>query len=890
MTRRHLKFTRPPNEFPILGIRRDKRIYWDPKESLRHRRLRRIPRGEDMVRIVEPQEATLERYPNSVNVEVSVAGFLEQGTRRYFTRLDSRGDERFPYDEHIDGGSDMVVDGTLRGWWSRRDENIREMIAAVKMMPSVEGENPDNYSKVYNQFAPGSYFVKNNLTYDSLQALESQYASLNPEYNYYVKAYEEAIAVNYMPEAALPNMYIYDFLSGLDAGSPISRTWQDPDRAQQELVDGYDRLIRLGEVTKSTIPLLRFDAEIAPIKAWLRNYGERVQQSAIVLDTNMTSDLAREYYHMYTPSSRMSFYDQINHKKHQFPMYIENEIPTFPTGIISQLIETIHCSTSAINSLVISPREPFIFAAISDAFIDPLPRAQANPHADDELWSQPTSGLMPLQLSKVHMSSALNVFSLEQWLSTMEGEVVGTPVLPPENDDERLPRRCVEPVDRITMQILRNRISDLEQVHFLTYRELVESETIHYCPHETIVYKLKKIDVSGEESKEVQQFYFPNTSKEDMIKFVDTQVKYDKLYRYEVYGYAVVFGSRYVFRRVELDLGGEAFTQTAEARAKHYIRAPYAVVNVQSFPKTEIIEYPIYTNDWATAARLATGVLPAVVAGCSLQDVKILDRPPVPPEIQIYPYRNNPREILLMMGNGMGSFLREYSVPFIALDPEELVQKTDLGRYQQKFEYYPLRSPRLEFKSDGSAEVKKIQLFRTTSPLSSRTYPDNESIYGAFGGEPYRILDISEPGVESFDFVDTLEPNTQYYYTARSIDAHGWESNPSMIFQVELVNDSGIYFPLITPFFPKIVEPGAFSKKMIRFLEIGPADLQTMVSNEFDEVGRNISTKGFIPNVENKVQNNHFVVRLTSRDTGRKVDFKIVFKEKEDLALDDEET
>ena len=52
----------------------------------------------------------------------------------------------------------------------------------------------------------------------------------------------------------------------------------------------------------------------------------------------------------------------------------------------------------------------------------------------------------------------------------------------------------------------------------------------------------------------VQNFYFPNTSKENVIEFVDTQVKRlsengsRQEYVYEIYGYAVVYGSKFRVR------------------------------------------------------------------------------------------------------------------------------------------------------------------------------------------------------------------------------------------------------------------------------------------------------------------------------------------------------
>ena len=68
---------------------------------------------------------------------------------------------------------------------------------------------------------------------------------------------------------------------------------------------------------------------------------------------------------------------------------------------------------------------------------------------------------------------------------------------------------------------------------------------------------------------------------------------------------------------------------------------------------------------------------------------------------------------------------------------------------------------------------------------------------------------------------------------------------------------------------------------MSRFIEIKGADIQTMVNEErasgFELVS---SEKGFVPDQENKITTNKFLVRLTSKDSGRKISFLVDFKER----------
>ena len=78
---------------------------------------------------------------------------------------------------------------------------------------------------------------------------------------------------------------------------------------------------------------------------------------------------------------------------------------------------------------------------------------------------------------------------------------------------------------------------------------------------------------------------------------------------------------------------------------------------------------------------------------------------------------------------------------------------------------------------------------------------------------------------------------------------------------------------------PRYVSNSAPTKKMARFIEIKAAPIQSNVQNTFDNDNSIVqSKKSFIERTEYKVENNKFVVRLTSRDTGRKIQFGINFK------------
>lgn len=50
---------------------------------------------------------------------------------------------------------------------------------------------------------------------------------------------------------------------------------------------------------------------------------------------------------------------------------------------------------------------------------------------------------------------------------------------------------------------------------------------------------------------------------------------------------------------------------------------------------------------------------------------------------------------------------------------------------------------------------------------------------------------VSNTNASTGEFVDYISSNKKYYYTFRMVDVHGHVSNPTEIYEIELVNDEG---------------------------------------------------------------------------------------------------
>ena len=63
--------------------------------------------------------------------------------------------------------------------------------------------------------------------------------------------------------------------------------------------------------------------------------------------------------------------------------------------------------------------------------------------------------------------------------------------------------------------------------------------------NETVIYEIKKVVPNV--TNNLQRIFVPNTQELDILKYVDTQLKYDKGYKYEIYAHQLIVGTQYSY-------------------------------------------------------------------------------------------------------------------------------------------------------------------------------------------------------------------------------------------------------------------------------------------------------------------------------------------------------
>ena len=146
-----------------------------------------------------------------------------------------------------------------------------------------------------------------------------------------------------------------------------------------------------------------------------------------------------------------------------------------------------------------------------------------------------------------------------------------------------------------------------------------------------------------------------------------------------------------------------------------------------------------------------------------------------------------------------------------------------------------------------------------------------------------KLMDIQNSiNSTSVSFKDYILPNTKYYYIFRSLNTSLDPSNPTVIYQVELLKDSDDS-KISVETYDFIKEKNYLNRTFKRLIQIKPAFQQSV----FDDTKNNIANVNTFKNelsalslgfANQGLWGRKFKIRVKSTDSGKIIDFNIKFK------------
>ncbi len=276
-----------------------------------------------------------------------------------------------------------------------------------------------------------------------------------------------------------------------------------------------------------------------------------------------------------------------------------------------------------------------------------------------------------------------------------------------------------------------------------------------------------------------------------------------------------------------------------------------AEYQIKMRPVAEIVEVPYFTTT-----------------------TSVLSKPPPPPEISITPYRGI-NDTLLLSLSSTNIEVEQYPIP---------IEEGEDKLFEMHLNAQNSLDGKITFSQDDSTAF--FQIYRMDTPPNS--YAD---FAGKLRNTLTTLLSSKEKIVRatSIGHDEVLLPNIKYYYTFRSVDYHGNYSNPTPVYEVELVDDSGAVYLLVKMHEFPLVTNDVPSIDMKKFIEVIPAlsqvtadiPINTSVPDPSDLTTVEL---GNIDDAEHRIWDKTFKIRLTSKKTGKKLDFNVTFN-KEDKRI-----
>jgi len=380
---------------------------------------------------------------------------------------------------------------------------------------------------------------------------------------------------------------------------------------------------------------------------------------------------------------------------------------------------------------------------------------------------------------------------------------------------------CQSFFDTLRALLMAGKIKDLvgDPKNYRSYTEVLKGETAY---NETLVYEIEK--TSPDNSGIIQRTFIPNLEKLTLLRYIDTQVKYNKEYTYEIFAHQFIVGTEYSYDNYD----------PAE---------PFVKFTVTHKPSLKIARIPIFKKS-----------------------ARILDAAPLPPNVELVPYKGVFTEFLINLSGNSGDI---EEMPVIITD-------ADADFYKKYREARGLdEDAPIRFANDDASG--RFEIYRTDVPPKS--YEDfRTSLYAIAGA-----VDVSSASMKS-----KVQTNKKYYYTFRAIDQHDNRSNPSPVYQVEIVENNGMMFFISSVYqFPTIEDKTANTRTFQRFLKINPNMIQSLVNMEetfpdaymddasaFEAPGDRV----ILGKAGHDVWEKNFKLRVTSKHTGRKFDINLTCK------------
>ena len=380
--------------------------------------------------------------------------------------------------------------------WIRYIQNICNP-SAVYMDFCFDVENPIASGEIENQnFSPSMIYEK-----------------VDFKYNYYSKLYELTTGNSVTKETILPNLYMF----------LLNKEDEKNDRFFQALTAG-------GSLGKSNIKGVKPGK-----KEEFPEYFEIFGKAQRTLPADRIRRISSKSKNIIFDENSFEIMKRAEDLATSFPMQVNLEFMSDAATEFTEVLSDSKLTASLISYLSLLPR-------------DPTPKEQKRFYIRKEPMErffeelQPAGDLTP-SLTTINKSSVdVKIIDIEKWMKKIakSKKIVRTKNSSIIGDDSKSAASTVFE-KMMYMIIFSGKLKTMVEKYHRSYTDISDGIKSY---SETFCYKIEKFsDNSG--SEPIQTIWLPNSNKADVMKYIDTQIKYGKRYTYRASAYQFVIGSNY---------------------------------------------------------------------------------------------------------------------------------------------------------------------------------------------------------------------------------------------------------------------------------------------------------------------------------------------------------
>jgi len=381
--------------------------------------------------------------------------------------------------------------------------------------------------------------------------------------------------------------------------------------------------------------------------------------------------------------------------------------------------------------------------------------------------------------------------------------------------------------------LLLGKLRGIIKPKLLNFRELILEGENHKKEH--VGFKVIKRTLNRQTP--VQTFYFLN--RVELEDFIDTQIKFDRVYTYEIIAMYAVFGSDYFYSNITLGVNNN--------------QRQFLSFQFTNKPSVKIVEVPFGSHT-----------------------LRVVEPPPIIPEITFYNEMTSKNKVKIRLEHQDGNLVDEYH-------KKPMRQFAGNEAYIDKLKQYFSSDDVLVTSgktSDGTYEIYRLE----EPPQSHRDFEG-----ALLATVQSSTVFMNGERAKSVIYTDFIKHQKKYYYAFRTITHRGNPSELSPVYVVEMYEDADQTFLTFDLYQSPEIRNYQNNYSMRKYIQILPNFSQTL-TNDVELVNNYPSAEAALDHLkmgmdileekawDYKDPDRYLKLRLESKNSGRKIDLNVYFK------------